>query len=65
MTGSSKNKTRAWLGIYFKCANVYRRIFKTEDGRSYRGLCPRCGQCLKIPVGKGGTSDRVFEASCR
>ena len=65
MSKQAPSERRAWLGIYFKCANVYRRIFKTEDGKAYRGLCPRCGQCLKIPVGRGGTSERVFEASCR
>lgn len=65
MTQDSKTQQRAWLGIHFRCANIYRRIFKTPDGRAYRGLCPRCGQCLQIPVGKGGTSERIFEASCR
>ncbi|MFG0274534.1 MAG: hypothetical protein ACF8QF_05715 [Phycisphaerales bacterium] len=53
---------RPWLSIYFECCHAYARIYKSRDGRSYAGACPRCGARLEVPVGPGGTTQRAFRA---
>jgi len=57
-----KKKDTSFLGIMFKCCNVYGRIYKNKDGSAYVGRCPRCMRNIKIPVGEGGTNQRFFSA---
>jgi hypothetical protein len=57
-----KGQPLAWLGVMFECCNVYRRIFKRKDGEAYEGHCPRCRRFLRVPIGDGGTSQRIFRA---
>ena len=59
---TQKEATRQWVGIMFECCNVYRRVFKLEDGSAYEGRCPRCRRLARIPVGEGGTSSHIFRA---
>ena len=54
---------RKFLGIYFRCCNVYRRIYKNIAGSAYEGRCPRCGKAAIVPIGKEGVSSRFFEAT--
>ncbi len=54
---------RAWLGVSFKCCDVYGRIYKSREGTQYVGRCPRCGGEVHARVGEGGTSQRFFETS--
>ncbi len=56
---NSQNKN--FLGIMFKCCNVYGRIYKNKEGTFYFGNCPRCLKPVKIKIGEGGSSDRFFE----
>jgi hypothetical protein len=49
--------------IWFRCCATYGRISKTSDGLFYEGRCPKCLAHLEVPVGEGGTSRRMFEAS--
>lgn len=56
---------RPFLGLYFSCSGQYSRANKTADGKAYVGRCPRCAQCVRFPIGEGGTSRRFFEVSCR
>jgi len=66
---SAKNRSqnprdpRAWIGVLFECCNVYARIHKTNDGTSYAGFCPRCNAKIRVGIGSGGTSQRIFRAS--
>ncbi len=53
---------RKWIGIHFKCCNVYGRLYKSADGRAYRGGCPKCGSQVQARVGVGGTDQRFFTA---
>jgi hypothetical protein len=55
-------KSRAFLGVWFRCCHVYGRMYKTDDGTRYLGSCPKCGASVKACVGEGGTSRRIFEA---
>jgi hypothetical protein len=53
---------KSFLGIHFRCCNIYQRIYRTADGTAYEGRCPRCGKQARIPIGEGGTDHRFFEA---
>lgn len=58
----TKNPKSNFLGISFKCCNVYGRIYKNKDQTAYVGRCPRCMRTIKVPIGKGGTNQRFFDA---
>jgi PHP family Zn ribbon phosphoesterase len=51
-----------FLGIHFKCCNVYARIYRDKDATAYVGRCPRCGAAVRVPIGKGGSPRRFFAA---
>ncbi len=51
---------RPYVSVHFACCNVYLRIYRSADGRHYRGRCPRCGLPVHFAVGEGGTSARTF-----
>jgi hypothetical protein len=53
---------RPYLSILFKCCNVYASIYKAADGQAYAGHCPRCARTVRVPIGPGGSSNRVFIA---
>lgn len=57
----NKNK-KPYLGIMYNCCGVYGRIYKNKEGTAYVGSCPKCMRNLKVPVGKGGTEQRFFNA---
>ena len=51
---------RPYIGVRFACCNVYVRIYRSADGKHYRGGCPRCGVPVSFVVGEGGTDARTF-----
>lgn len=53
-------KGRPYLSVRFDCCKVYLRIYRSPDGGSYSGRCPKCGKPVKFLVGGGGTSARFF-----
>ena len=53
---------RKFLGVHFKCCNVYARLYANRQRTAYEGGCPRCGKRASIKIGPGGTSNRFFSA---
>lgn len=53
---------RPWIGIQFECCGVYTRIYRNREATAYEGRCPRCSRVVKVRVGAGGTSQRMFRA---
>jgi len=53
---------RPWLAMYWRCCEVYSRIYRNRRGTAYDGRCPRCGKRVCIRIGQGGTKQRFFEA---
>ena len=51
---------RPFLSVLFRCCNVYRRVYRGPDGRTYAGRFPRCGAAITFRVGEGGTDSRSF-----
>jgi hypothetical protein len=56
---------RPFLSVLFRCANSYLRVYRSTDGTQYLARCPKCGKDVRFQVGESGTSQRVFEVSCR
>ena len=53
---------RRWVGVRFDCCGIYTRIYRNDDDTAYVGRCPRCQRRVRIAIGPGGTSDRLFRA---
>lgn len=65
MTDSSSEKTpqkKKFLGINFKCCNIYSRVYINKDGTAYDGGCPKCGKKVHVRIGTGGVDTRFFDA---
>ena len=55
-------KNKKFLGVIFKCCNVYGRLYKNKEGTYYVGKCPKCMTPIKVKIGSGGTNSRFFTA---
>ena len=53
---------KKFLGIIFKCCNVYGRIYENKDLTRYEGRCPKCGKFVVVMKGDNGTKQRFFTA---
>ena len=53
---------RKFLGVHFKCCNVYARAYINKEQTAYRSSCPRCGKAVDMQIGSGGTASRFFTA---
>jgi hypothetical protein len=53
---------RPWIGVDFECCGVYSRIYRNKEGTAYIGNCPKCSRQVRVRVGPGGTSNRMFRA---
>ncbi len=60
---AATGRERKWLGVLFDCCGMYARIYQTRDGKAYAGHCPKCNAALRVGIGEGGTSQRIFRAS--
>jgi hypothetical protein len=56
----SSGAPRPFIGVRFACCDVYLRIYRSPDGKSYRGHCPRCAKPVNFVVGPGGSDARTF-----
>ncbi|HOZ48020.1 MAG TPA: hypothetical protein PLO37_24145 [Candidatus Hydrogenedentes bacterium] len=57
-----KSTQRPYIGVLFKCCNVYARVHLNKDGTAYAGFCPKCAKKLTIPVAPGGSPSRFWTA---
>jgi hypothetical protein len=55
--------SRKWVGVRFDCCGIYSRIYRDSEDTAYVGRCPRCQRQVRIAIGPGGTSDRLFRAT--
>ena len=60
--GAANAPPRPYLSVHFACCGVYRRIYRSADGKGYHGRCPRCTVPVRFVVGEGGTRARSFVA---
>ena len=57
-----RREPRKWIGVHFKCCNMYGRLNENAMRTRYVGNCPRCGSPVSARIGPDGTSRRFFEA---
>jgi hypothetical protein len=62
MTPSAPHLHRPFIGVLFRCCNVYARAYRSPGGVVYEGRCPRCGRSVRATVGPGGVDQRFFQA---
>jgi len=53
---------RPFVGVRFKCCDVYARVYVNRERTAYAGYCPRCSRPITLRIGPGGTDARFFEA---
>lgn len=61
MTPQSTNQKRPFLGIVFKCCNIYTRIYLNHDKTAFEGHCPRCLKPATVRISEDGSPDRFLE----
>ena len=62
MTDKSQRTKRPFIGMHFKCCNVYTRIYLNKKGDAFVGWCPKCTAKAMVKVAKDGSPDRFFSA---
>lgn len=60
--GDASMVGRPWLAMYWRCCEVYSRVYRNRTATAYDGCCPRCGKHVCVRIGAGGTPQRFFEA---
>ncbi len=58
---NNNGKSRKFIGVHFKCCNVYQRVYINTKGDAYNGHCPKCGKIVHIKISPNGTDSRFFE----
>ncbi len=53
---------RPFVGLLFRCCNVYARAYLNAKGTAYAATCPRCSERVRIAVSPKGTKGRFFSA---
>jgi hypothetical protein len=59
-TREAREPVRPFISVHFACCGVFRRIYRSADGKSYLGHCPKCARPAHFKVGPGGTDAREF-----
>lgn len=61
---ADRTDARPSIGVYFRCANAYCRVYRNPQGTAYLARCPRCAKTKTFRVGRGGSPQRQFVISC-
>jgi hypothetical protein len=51
---------KPFLGVMFRCCNVYGRIYRNADGDAYEGRCPRCLRPIRVGIDPRAGIDARF-----
>jgi hypothetical protein len=58
----AKNRTRPFVGVFFRCCRVYTRIYLNKKGTAFVGWCPKCTAKMEIKISPTGSTSRFFYA---
>ncbi len=56
------SEPRPFIGVMFKCCNVYTRIYINKARTAYTGHCPKCAAKIEIKIAPGGSDARFWTA---
>jgi len=62
MQNNKNSREKEFIGILFKCCNVYSRIYINKERTAFVGWCPKCTKKVEIKISPTGSPDRFFEA---
>ena len=62
IASDKKGANKRFLGIWYRCCNVYGRLYRNRTGTAYTGRCPGCGAPVRACIGPGCTKRRSFIA---
>lgn len=62
MKSGENRSQRKYIGVHFRCCNIYYRIYRNSEATAYEGYCPKCHKKIHIKIGEGGVSNRFFDA---
>lgn len=62
MKNAPKGKNKPFIGMTFKCCNVYSRIYLNSKATSFTGFCPKCRAMTEIKVSPMGSNTKFFTA---
>ena len=58
----SKGAQRPYLGVHYRCCNLYARAYLDATREAFVGTCPKCGRSIRMRVSPGGSSERFWSA---
>jgi len=58
----NEREPRPYIGMHFKCCNVYTRIYLNRAGTAFMGHCPKCAAKVEIKASPGGSKSRFWSA---
>jgi len=56
----ASQKPRPFIGMLFKCCNVYSRVYLNKAGTAYVGHCPKCARKAVVKAAPGGSKSRFW-----
>jgi hypothetical protein len=59
---SEQRRKRPFIGMHFKCCNIYARVYVNRPGTAFVGWCPRCAKKVEVKISPQGTDERFFTA---
>lgn len=62
MTKSSEKNKRPFVGMHYKCCNIYSRIYLNRSGTAFVGWCPKCARKVMLKVSPDGSDETMFTA---
>lgn len=61
MTDAAGQK-RHWVSVFYRCCNVYQRVYFRRGKVEAHGNCPRCFREVRFRLSQDGDTGRFFTA---
>jgi len=58
----NKRKKQEFIGVIYKCCNIYNRIYLNKKKTAFVGWCPRCGTKMEVFLSPTGSNSHFFVA---
>jgi hypothetical protein len=62
MDKNTRRPGKPFIGMHFRCCNVYARIYLNAPGTAFVGWCPRCTTKAEVRVSPTGSKTKFFTA---